>query len=179
MNLTQEIVREQLNYNPETGILTWKVANSNRIKIGQRAGTIGHAGYRVVRIGGILWSEHRVIFLWMEGRWPDEFIDHINGIPDDNRWDNLRECTAKENARNVRVGKASTTGFKNVSWRNDDQVYVVQINVDGTMYHAYRSKSLEECVLFAFMCRNIFHGEFANHSTEKAICRDYVKKEFR
>lgn len=48
-----------------------------------------------------LHSAHRIIFQMMGVDVPDGMvIDHINGDPWDNRWDNLRLVTQKRNARN-------------------------------------------------------------------------------
>ena len=48
---------------------------------------------------------HRVAFAHYHGRWPDEEIDHINGIRDDNRIANLREADRSLNMRNLRGAK--------------------------------------------------------------------------
>lgn len=40
MNLTYERLREVLHYNPETGIFTWIVDKSQRVKAGDIAGRV-------------------------------------------------------------------------------------------------------------------------------------------
>jgi hypothetical protein len=45
---------------------------------------------------------HRLAFLYMDGALPpaDKCVDHINGNPKDNRWDNLRIVTQFVNQQN-------------------------------------------------------------------------------
>ena len=117
--LTQSVVCELLEYEPNTGLLVWrqrarKWFSSDRIwrswnsrYAGKYAftalDTYGHAH------GSILDREclsHRVIWLWMTGRWPELEIDHINHKRDDNRWCNLEEVSKAVNlARRRRAGR--------------------------------------------------------------------------
>jgi len=46
--------------------------------------------------------------------WPASHIDHINGVRDDNRIDNLRLADPSENAANARRYKSNTLGYKGV-----------------------------------------------------------------
>jgi hypothetical protein len=125
VELTQPIVRELLDYDPESGVLTWRWRNrewfsSDRIwnswnakNAGKRAftarDTYGHAHGAIL---GKLYLAHRIIWLWMTGRWPDLTIDHLNHQRADNRWHNLELVTvAENNARRRRSGpKIGTTG---------------------------------------------------------------------
>ena len=45
------------------------------------------------------YAAHRLAWFMTFGYWP-EHIDHINGVRDDNRLCNLRECTKMQNAAN-------------------------------------------------------------------------------
>ena len=42
---------ERLDYNPDTGVITWTKSNSNRVKNGGVAGYINRQGYRMIQIG--------------------------------------------------------------------------------------------------------------------------------
>lgn len=101
-----EAVRRLFHYDVETGHLTNAVQRANSAKVGQRAGCLKHDGYRHIQIFGERYMEHRVVWLWVHGRWPHPEIDHINRSRDDNRIANLREVTRSENMRNT-VRKSS------------------------------------------------------------------------
>ena len=46
----------------------------------------------------------------MTGSFPVNHVDHINGDRYDNRWCNLRDCTANENQQNRFVSRPGLTG---------------------------------------------------------------------
>jgi len=77
--------------------------------------TANTKGHLQVGIGKKVYYVHRVIWLMMTGNFPNE-IDHINGIRSDNRWENLREVTHQENAKNTGIGRNNTSGFLGVSF---------------------------------------------------------------
>src|SRR5262249_14466090 len=97
--LTATRVRELLDYDPDSGWLTWRTPR-NGTRIGARAGSLKSDGYRRIKIDGTNYAEHRVIWLLVTGRWPDRDIDHIDGRRDDNRIAFLRDCSKSENVRN-------------------------------------------------------------------------------
>lgn len=98
--LTQDRLKELMRYDEETGILTRRVSTSSNARAGDIAGSKDKDGYLVIRIDKKLYRAHRLAFLYVYGRFPEEFTDHINGIRDDNRISNLREVTRQENMQN-------------------------------------------------------------------------------
>ena len=86
------------------GALWWRKANSNRAPAGSVAGSTAKHGYRVVVVNGRSYKGHRVVWLLRTGKWPTLRLDHINGVRGDNRFENLREATARLNAAN-RIGR--------------------------------------------------------------------------
>lgn len=113
--LTQERLKELLHYNPDTGIFTWLVIGKNRIKKTRIAGSKTKDGYIKITIDGIGYFAHRLAFLYMNGKYPDNFTDHINGTKTDNYWKNLRDANVIQNNRNAKKRKDNTSGFKGVS----------------------------------------------------------------
>ena len=109
--LTQEKLKTLLNYNPETGIFTWKKRNQNI------SGTINNKGYVVIQINNKIYLAHRLAWLYMTGLWPKNDIDHFNQVRTDNRFFNLREATRKENCQNVhKPHPNNSSGYLGVYW---------------------------------------------------------------
>ena len=112
IELTAEIVRELLHYNPDTGHFTWKWRDRkwfrrdqdwkswNAQHAGKRAFSDNKYGYMQGALLGIKVKPHRVVFLYMIGRWPHPEPDHVNRNGLDNRWCNLREVTKAQSTRN-------------------------------------------------------------------------------
>lgn len=98
--LQADTVREYLHYDPASGIFTWVKSPARKIRIGSRAGYSSVNGYRALKLRGQTVLEHRLAYLYMEGRWPDFEIDHRNRVRADNRWDNLRPAQHHENHQN-------------------------------------------------------------------------------
>lgn len=97
--LTHAEAREQIHYDPLTGICTWLVSKP-RVTKGMRASNLHVKGYRHITICGREYKEHVFIWFWMTGEWPDHIVDHRNLTRDDNRWENLRPATHSQNQMN-------------------------------------------------------------------------------
>lgn len=101
-DLTVERLRELLDYDPDTGLFTWRVRTRNSVKFGDVAGCFSSTGYWQIQIDGRKHRAHRLAWLYVTGEWPTSDLDHINGIRDDNRIANLRAATRSENGQNQR-----------------------------------------------------------------------------
>lgn len=128
---------------------------------GSICGFIDKKGYRRIKIRGTAYYAHRIIWKKATGEDPNE-IDHKNGIKDDNRIENLRSVTRKEQVLNSK--KINTnTGYKGITYRPERQKqFCAKVSRDGKT--AWKSfYSLKEAKEFVTKTRNIMHGEFANH----------------
>src|ERR1700747_694469 len=94
-----ETLRELFVYDGNTGELMWRNTGSGRRR--DRKLLCLQNGYLTVSICGRSHRVHRVIWALVHGQWPVE-IDHRNGLKTDNRTDNLRDCTHRNNCRNSR-----------------------------------------------------------------------------
>lgn len=108
-----ERLNELFSYDPETGVLSRKVAYHYRQKIGPVL-TKQWDGYLVVRIGGPYFAQHRVVWKMMTGREPPDFIDHENTDVSDNRFANLREADSFSNPWNSAQRSNNTSGYRGV-----------------------------------------------------------------
>lgn len=123
--LTQARLMEVLNYDPKTGVFTWKKRKPsewsspakgrtwNSRYAGQQAGVKTH-GYIRLSVDDQKHYAHRLAFLYMTGSFPDELVDHINHNGEDNRWRNLRHANKALNAENTRRPRQNKTGFTGV-----------------------------------------------------------------
>ena len=175
--ITQEIVREFLDYDPETGILTWKNRDRkwfpsdgiykswNTRVAGKEAFTRLHTkGYLQGAIFHKTYKAHRIIWLYMKGEWPDQ-IDHINHNKEDNRWYNLREVSNQENSKNQSQYITNTSGCTGVYWHKQGRKWVAQIKVDDYVYLG-RFDLLEDAIS-ARKVAEIKYGFHKNHGSEK------------
>lgn len=128
--MTQEELKKALRYDPETGLFVW--LRSFRGKKKADAGYIDLYGYRNIRCHGPLYKAHRLAWLYIYGEWPSGEIDHINGVPGDNRIANLRIATRSQQNANNKLRCNNTTGFKGVSRVNGRFGAYVRINKKST-----------------------------------------------
>lgn len=152
--LTQEYLKQCLDYNPETGIFTWKERPREHFKSllgcnswntkysNKQAGNLSKSGYIQILLGGKLYKAHRIIWFLVHGYFPDR-IDHKNGIKYDNRISNLRECTHQQNVHNQRRPQSNnTTGFLGVS--KVGKKFQSRIILNGNFIHLGVFKTPEE-----------------------------------
>lgn len=156
--LTQARVHELFDYDPLTGVLTWR----------HRAGMKGswnarHAGkpagynrtdpsrYRVVGVDGRLFYAHRIIWCYVRGIWPEE-IDHVDHDGWNNRWVNLREVDHRENHRNKPLRADNTSGHNGVRWHQPTDKWQATITDEGRQlslgYYATKTEAIHTRKLF-------------------------------
>lgn len=106
--ITHKNLKKYLRYDEKSGLFTRLVQSSNRIKVGDIAGSVNVSdGYVYITVGGKRYSAHRLAWFYVTGYWPKDEIDHINGIRSDNRFENLREATSSINKQNQRIARSN------------------------------------------------------------------------
>lgn len=168
-------VRDLLDYDPDTGIFTWKNrprhlfqdqrswATWNSRFSGKRAGSRTLNGYWFIAIHSRFHFSHRLAWAHVHEAWPREQIDHINGNREDNRIANLREATAAENQQNICLQKNSSSGIKGVNYDKRRGKWIVWIGVNKKSMYCGGYESKEEAAEVARKVREQVHGAFTNH----------------
>jgi hypothetical protein len=151
------------NYDPKTGILTWKTMSSTKKPAGSIAGCVNGAGYRHLQLHGSMLLVHRIAFAMTHGRWPIECCDHINGNTLDNRACNLRECTKTQNTHNSRSHTKSRSGVKGVTWHSKRRHWYVRIMHNGRKRYFGAFKKLADAARVARSAQRELQGEFSRY----------------
>lgn len=100
-------------YDPETGVLSRTKANKKAGKVGPVV-SVGGDGYVIVNHNGKKYKGHRVAWLLQTQSWPAGLVDHVNNNRTDNRWVNLRDVDACQNAQNAKRRVDNTSGATGV-----------------------------------------------------------------
>lgn len=147
----QSLLNKLLRYDPDTGKLFWRerdagvYANTKRPE--SNVASFNHAfadkeafvstdndGYHQGWVLGQKTRAHRVIWKMMTGDEPEQ-IDHLNGLPNDNRFLNLAPSSQSENMRNLPKYVRNKSGCTGVGWHKSTGKWYATIRVDGTAHH--------------------------------------------
>ena len=123
-------IKKLLNYDPETGIFvwlsrpvrpdyessdrSWNTKYSGKLAGSIHASTSGRLFYINIKIYNKLYLAHRLVFLYMTGKFPLDQVDHKDRNGLNNRWENLRQANRMENSWNCGPQINNTSGFKGV-----------------------------------------------------------------
>lgn len=146
----------------DDGRLYWKQSRNN-VKVGDEVGSLQlRDGYRTTKMNGKRIGVHRIVFALFHGYFP-EYVDHINGIPNDNRIANLRSASCSQNQHNAKLRKDSSSGIKNVTWHKQHKKWQVRITLNRKRTHIGLFDTIVEAEQAAVSARKKLHKEFANH----------------
>lgn len=134
---------------------------------GKEAFTAAAAGYRIGCVLGVALRAHHVIWCMETGSWPLHEIDHINGIRDDNRIENLRDVTRRENTMNRSLHSNNKSGFNGVYWNERDRRWRagIIVNKRKIFLGSFRAK---DDAIEARKAADFRYGFHANHG--RASC---------
>ena len=155
--LTVGEIRNILNYDPETGIITWK-SSRYKTRIGKEAGNVSSTGYRKIKINKKFYLSHRVAWAIYHGAWPENIIDHIDGSRSNNKIENLRDVTPSANQHNViNPSKKNKHGMLGVSFFASRNKYTAQIAVNGKDKFLGHFDTKEEAYHAYIEAKKIYH----------------------
>lgn len=175
-----EDIRKLLRYEPDTGKLYWLERTPDLFEDGkQSAETVcrrwntryagkealtsdNGKGYRQGAIFSRVYFAHRVIWAIAHNEWPADQIDHINGVKNDNRIENLRAVTNQENHKNQKLSSNNTSGVTGVYWRPARRKWQVRIYVNGRLLHLGLYVNKDEAVA-ARKAAEVKYGFHENH----------------
>lgn len=146
-DLTANLLREILEYDPSSGIFTWKQRHAelfsdgkysavracsiwNAKLAGKAAGCPSAYGYTVIRIQDRLYGAHRLAWLYMTGEWPEGEVDHRDLDKSNNAWSNLRPATHQQNSLNCKIRRHNRLGVKGVCFHKETGKYRARITTN-------------------------------------------------
>lgn len=159
-SISLDYLRSVINYNPETGVITWLKTVSPRAPAGTSPTGRDRDGYLIMTLNGKYLRQHRVAWFYMTGSWPANKMDHRNGIRDDNRFCNLRECDEQDNNRNRGLSRNNTSGVSGVHFQQGKWMVRIRLNKHVRRFFGYFD-DLELAELVANEARDKYHGDFS------------------
>lgn len=157
--LTYERLIDVLVYEPTTGDAFFR-SRSGELR---KAGCLDPFGYVIVRIDYNGYRLHRLAFLYMNKRWPDEEVDHIDGDKGNNRWLNLRDVNRFMNIQNCDKPKGkSKSGYRGVYVHHNKFSARISVAKDGKRktINLGLHDTLEEASFAYTEAQKIYHPGF-------------------
>lgn len=152
-NLMNEIWKDVPNFNGNYSVSNMgRVRSNDRIEEAYKGSTyytrnrkgrilkqrLSEEGY--CRISLLLYSKyymfnvHRLVMFAFEGE-SELQVDHINGIKDDNRLENLRYCTQRENIHYYNDTQENMSKYHGVVWSDKMLKWTCSITINKKRYH--------------------------------------------
>lgn len=149
-DLSADYVRRVLDYDHKTGIFRWKVRADydhrwNTQWVGKIAGTVAPTGYRYIQMGTLVpYPASRLAWLHFYGVWPEDKVDHENGVRDDNSIDNLRDANPSLNGANKAKQRNNRSGYVGVHFNAQNDKWRARVNRNKIAYDIGFYGSAEE-----------------------------------
>ncbi len=147
--LSQDVLKELVYYNGDTGLMTWKLRSPkwftasehktsdhicaiwNSKYAGQEVGSLNESTqtYRA-KLLGKCYEKSRLAYLYETGLCPEE-VGHINGNSLDNRFINLCNQSVTDNRRSRGPSKMNKTSIVGVCFHKRDNLWRAKIRHNG------------------------------------------------
>ena len=92
----------------------------------------------------------------------DMVVDHINHDKLDNRKDNLRICSTRQNTMNQDVSKNNTSGITGVGWDKSSNKWIAYIKVNYRQITLGRFTNLDDAIQARMDAEIEYFGEYRN-----------------
>ena len=153
----------------------WKRSEyeSRRMLNPKVAGSVGKNGYWCVKFSyngtARTMKNHRIIrflcpddqgcYLDLDGK----FVDHIDNDKSNNRVENLRVCSQKQNCFNMK-SRRNSTGEKGLSYDSKKNLFVARVMSGGVTHkRRFAAKRKKDAIAWLRETRERLHGDFHNH----------------
>ncbi len=161
MTLLLERLKEVFTYEPDTGLFKRNYSGNGYSK-GAVAGCVGRRGYIQINVDKVQYRANRLAWFYMTGEFPSLIVDHIDGNPSNNKWDNLRLATSSQNVMNSTLHKEGTsTNIKGIYVDKYGDIHA-QVTKQGVRFRKI-FKDMALAVEWLQSIREQLHGEFTNH----------------
>lgn len=166
--ITQARLKEVLHYSSESGLFTWLDRSEMSALIrsrdaGRSITSLNVLGYVQIMVDGKNYLAHRLAFLYMTGSIP-KLVDHIDGNPSNNKWDNLRAATNQQNSQNSGKSKNNTSGYTGVCWDKNNNKWLVSIMVDRKSLFLGRFSELDDAIEARKVAEIKYFGDYRRNA---------------
>lgn len=163
-NLSVSKILDVLEYDKDTGLFRWKKKINPACIDGWFAGRNDGKRHRTIDVFGVRYQLHQLAWFMMTGMWPESEIDHENGDGSDNRFENLRSVSHRENLMNCKLKKSNKSGFNGV--RKENKKWLATITINGHQKRIGLFEKIEDAVS-ARESENEKQGFHKNHGVKR------------
>lgn len=104
--------------------------------------------------------EHRKVWFDHYGRWPNEWVDHIDGDKTNNSIENLREVNKAQNSWNSKISVTNKSGCKGVIWNKAKDKWQAYITANGKTKHLGMYELYDEACEVRHLWEDMLFGEY-------------------
>ncbi|ASK88496.1 HNH endonuclease signature motif containing protein [Sphingorhabdus sp. SMR4y] len=183
-----ESLARLMEYNPDSGALKWRARMPEMFAVKYRqpeaqcaawntrwAGKPAlncqdKSGYRHGRVNRKKVYAHRAAWEIFHGSPPENQIDHINGVRNDNRIANLRDVTCSQNLQNAKLRTSNSSGCTGVSFNGQLQKWETYIIVDSKQIRLGMFADFDDAVAARKKAERV-HGFHPNHGRSEQDLR--------
>lgn len=168
--LTKKQLHNELFYDRSTGEFFRIKTKGIQFK-DSPAGSIGSGGYVKITVNGISYMAHHLVMVYEYGLHTDLIIDHIDGNPSNNKSENLRCVSHKDNMKNKSLNVKNKSGINGVRLINGVYHLWVGVNYIGKSTSKAKIKSMADKGFLSA-------GYHKNHGQRKPVDINSIKRDF-